>query len=180
MDTKPQVFVAMILDITERKLAEEESRESESRYKDLFESASDVIVMVTSEGDIVDINRRAEELTGFSRDELLRSNVLRELIIPEDRATIERVLSHLYEGENQMYEVRWRAKNGTVIAFEGSSTPRQSPDGEFLTTRCILRDITERKQAELELETTMNQLTLARNSLLAMLAVSASCLASVS
>ncbi len=134
-----------------RNLAEAQSREMEGRFRDLFESANDVILLVDSEGDIVDINCLAEQLTGYSRRELLRSNVLGDLIIPEDRGQIEQVLGELLAGRSQLYNVRWRAKDGTVIMFEGSSSARLSADGEFQTTRCILRDITDRMRAEEDL-----------------------------
>ncbi len=141
----------LIGETLERKRAEEESRKSQSKYRDLFESANDVILLVDSGGDIIDINRRAEELTGFSRDELLRSNIIRDLIIPEDGGKIGHVLCELLAGRSQLYDVRWHAKDGSVIVFEGSSSPRISEDGKFQSTRCILRDVTERRRHEDEL-----------------------------
>jgi PAS domain S-box-containing protein len=120
----------------------------EERYKDLFEAANDVILMVDASGKILDINRQGEKLSGFSHKELLRRNVLRDLIVPEDREAITRVLGNLLKGESQRYEVRWRTKDGGVVAFEGSSSPRFSEDGKFVSTRCILHDVTARKKVE--------------------------------
>ena len=136
------------LDITERKKVEDELRESEDKYRDLFESASDIVLAVGSQGEIIDINRRAEELTGFTRQELLEMNVLRDLTVAEDRDRIRQVIANLIKGLRQVYEVRWRTKDGTILLFEGSSSARMTKEGKFLCTRCILRDITERKKAE--------------------------------
>ncbi len=58
------------------------------------------------------------------------------------------MLADLIEGKTRHYEVRWKAKNGLVIHFDGVSVPRLSDSGEFLSTVCTLRDVTERKCAE--------------------------------
>src|SRR5262249_7142140 len=46
------------------------------------------------------------------------------------------------------HEVRWRAKDGSILFFDVRSTARRAPNGEFLSAICVLRDVTERKQAE--------------------------------
>ena len=52
------------------------------------------------------------------------------------------------QGKTREYEVRWRTKDGAIVHFDGVSVPRLSENGEFLSTLCTLRDITERKSAE--------------------------------
>jgi|GEM_PF-6538438 len=155
------VRLSIIRDISERKRAERTLRESERFLRDLFESANDIILMVAANGNIVDINSRAEEVTGYTHEELIRFNILHDLILPEDVEKVNNVIQKLLNGENQIYEVRWRAKNGTILHFEGSSSARMSEDGNFISTRCILRDITERKKAEAEREIILNLLYLA-------------------
>ncbi len=134
--------------VADRGQTDEAIRDLQASYQDLFDSAYAVILMVDADGNILDINRRGEELSGFSRQELLQSNVLRDLIAPEDRETMIGVLANLIAGENQAYEVRWRAKDGREIAFEGRSSPHFSRDGEFVSTQCILHDLSERREAE--------------------------------
>src|SRR5437667_7337880 len=51
-------------------------------------------------------------------------------------------------GKAREYEVRWKTKNGRIVHFDGASVPRFSDTGEFLSTLCTLRDVTERKCAE--------------------------------
>ncbi len=121
---------------------------SEEQFKELFESAGDVILVGDANGNIIDINRKAEKLTGYSRDELVGSNLLTKLIVPEDRAAIAHVLNSLTQGDDQTYQVRWIAKDGHIIPFEGNSSARFSEDGTFQSTRCILRDVTDRKRIE--------------------------------
>jgi PAS domain S-box-containing protein len=52
------------------------------------------------------------------------------------------------EGKARQYQVRWRTKGGAIVHFDGASVPRLSSAGEFLSTLCTLRDVTERKCAE--------------------------------
>ena len=161
-----EYLCAYVRDITERKRAEEVLRESESKYRELFESAYDIICLVDGEGNIVDINRRGELLTGYSRAELRQMNLLRELVVPEDRDLPRRLLERAGPGEEHVYEMRWRTKDGRTIHLEGASTFRFSPTGEFLSTRCTLRDITERKRVEAERERLMSAIEQARETII--------------
>ena len=130
-----------MIDVTKHKHAEDTLRESEDKFRDLFESASDVIMMADRTGCIIEINRRAELITGYSHRELLGMNLLEELIVPADREQMKKVLSDLMAGKSRSYEVRWKGKDGRVISFEGKSTPKMSKEREFVCTRCILRKV---------------------------------------
>ena len=138
----------LIGEIVRRKQAETERQASEFAFRDLFESASDVILMLDREGRILDINPHAVRLTGYTRQELLGRDLLRDIVVPEDRQKIAAMFSCLLQGERQRYEVRWRAKDGRILCFEGISTACMNESGVFRNTRCILRDVTERKKAE--------------------------------
>src|SRR5262249_43922755 len=61
---------------------------------------------------------------------------------------VDQLLHFLALGKAKEYEVRWWRKHGTVLHFDGVSVPRLSESGEFLSTLCTLRDVTERKRAE--------------------------------
>ncbi len=161
-----QYLIATVKDITERKRAEEALRESELKYRELFESAYDVICLVDGEGNIVDINRRGELVTGYSRAELCGMNLLRQLVVPEDRDIPRWLLERAAPGAEHMYEMRWRTKDGRTIHLEGASTFRFSHTGEFLSTRCTLRDITERKRVEAERERLMSAIEQARETII--------------
>ncbi|MBL4658249.1 MAG: PAS domain-containing protein [Flavobacteriales bacterium] len=135
-------------DITIRKLTEKMLRASEEKYRDLFESAYDMIFLVDKNGNILNMNYKGEKLTGYKRVDLCKMNVLKDLIIDEDKPIIIQVLKDATKGKERVYEVRWKTKKGDVIQFEGATTSHFLPDGEFLSTRCILRDITDRKKSE--------------------------------
>ncbi len=132
-----------------RRETEKELQKSEARFKELFDSASDVILMIDLSGNIVEINPYGAKLTGYTREELLGKNVLRDLIIPADHKQMEGVFKNLMAGESQVYEVRWRTKSGEAVHLESHSACRRLKGGDVIC--CILRNITEVKRAEEEL-----------------------------
>jgi PAS domain S-box-containing protein len=128
--------------------AEEALRASEEKYRLLFETARDVIIFVDMYGNIVDINPWAEKLFGYPRSDLIRMNIFRELVIPEDHPVVSNLIQRAIEGLNTTYEVRYRTKEGKIIHFDGVTVSRTSSKGEFLSTFCLLRDITDRTLVE--------------------------------
>jgi PAS domain S-box-containing protein len=107
-----------------------------------------VILSVDRVGNILCINQRGVQLSGYSESELRGANVFELLLVPEDRPVVREILADLLEGTARQYEVRWRTKDGVIVHFDGASVPRLSATGEFLSTLCTLRDVTERKSAE--------------------------------
>src|SRR4029453_10072537 len=123
-----------------------DDRESAAKY--LFKLSRDVILSLDRTGNILCINQRGIQLSGYSETELRGANILECLLLPEDRQSVGQVLHDLGEGKTREYEARWKTKHGTVVHFDGVSVPRLSDNGEFLSTLCTLRDVTERKCAE--------------------------------
>jgi PAS domain S-box-containing protein len=121
---------------------------NESAAKYLFKLSRDVILSLDRTGNILCINQRGVQLSGYSETELRGSNISERLLVPEDRAAIDQILHDLARGRAREYEVRWRTKDGAVVHFDGVSVPRLSESGEFVSTLCTLRDVTERKCAE--------------------------------
>ena len=122
--------------------------DDESAAKYLFKLSRDVILSLDRSGNILCINRRGAQLSGYSETELRGANISERLLLPEDRTAIDEILYDLVRGKTREYEVRWRTKDGAIVHFDGVSVPRLSENGEFLSTLCTLRDITERKSAE--------------------------------
>ena len=139
------------LDITERTLAEQEMRESEERYRQLFELESDAVVLVDCETHrFVDVNQSAQRLYGYSREEFLAMTV--EAVSEEPEATRATI------GSGRGFTpLRWhRKKDGTKFAVEISTNiiPHQGRRTELAT----LRDITARQQVMDMLSETTEQL----------------------
>jgi len=122
--------------------------DDESAAKYLFKLSHDVILSLDRVGNILCINQRGVQLSGYSETELRGANVFELLLFPEDRQVVRAMLADVLAGKAREYEVRWKRKDGAVIHFDGATVPRLSDAGEFLSTLCTLRDVTERKCAE--------------------------------
>ena len=133
--------------ISNRKEACPAGDDGESAAKYLFKLSHDVILSLDRFGKILCINQRGVQLSGYLESELRGANIF-ELLLPEDHQVACDVLADLVKGKARTYELRWRAKEGAIVHFDGASVPRLSVTGEFLSTLCTLRDVTERKFAE--------------------------------
>src|SRR5213593_1128148 len=122
--------------------------DGESAAKYLFKLSQDVILSLDRTGNVLCINQRGVQLSGYSEAELRGANVFDLLLFPEDRRFAREMLEDLLGGKARQYQVRWRTKDGALVHFDGASVPRLSAAGQFLSTLCTLRDVTERKCAE--------------------------------
>lgn len=135
-------------DITERLTAERALRESELKFKTLFNTIQDAIFLTSaSDGQIIECN---EQLGGYSRDELIGNSTmaLNLWANPHERQqVIDRVKT---DGRVHDFEAIFRRKDGTVFPGSISTTPISINQGTFLLS--VVRDITYRKRAEEELQ----------------------------
>src|SRR5438876_5433545 len=122
--------------------------DGESAAKYLFKLSHDVILSLDRSRSILCINQRGVQLSGYSESELRGANVFELLLLPEDRQVARAMLADVLGGKAREYEVRWKTKDGGIVHFDGASVPRLSESGEFLSTLCTLRDVTERKCTE--------------------------------
>ena len=143
-------FTAFIRDLTERKRAEAELRQSEERYRDLVENAHDIIYSHDLEGNYTSINRAGEQITGYTREESLALNIS-ATVAPEDLSKTREMLRRKIAGEKvTAYEMEIIAKDGHRVAVE-ANTKLVYQDGVPVGVQGIARDVTERKQLEEQL-----------------------------
>ena len=142
-------YVESFIDITERKRAEEELRESEEKYRTLVETSAEAI-FIAQDGMLKFVNRMASEMTGYSMQELLSSPFL-EFIHPDDRDMVgERYLRRLAGDVSQpRYAFRLVSRDGSIKWVEIDAV-RVDWEGKPATLN-FLSDITKRKQGEEEL-----------------------------
>jgi PAS domain S-box-containing protein len=146
---RPIEHLGVFRDITERRRAEEAIRESEARYRSLFDNANDSILTFTLEGVVTSVNRAYERLTDWTRDELIGLN-WDVLIAPVDRERMADRTRRALAGEKlpSQFEVRTLCKDGRVVPLEGRTRMQRDLDGRPTGFQGIYRDITERKRAE--------------------------------
>ena len=139
------------IDITDRKLAELALKESEERYRDLFENASDLIQSVDAEGYFLYVNRAWKETLGYDETQIQQMRVF-DIIHPDYREHCQVAFQKLLAGEPlDKVETGFVTAKGETVWVEGSVNCRLE-DGVMVSTRGIFRNITERKKAAEELE----------------------------
>ena len=129
-------------------------RESEEKYRRLFESMTDAFVQTEMDGTIVESNRSFQLMTGYSGEEL-RSMSYIDITPPEWNGLEDRIIKNqiIPLGYSEVYRKEYRRKDGIIIPVELRTFLLQNQNGESTGMWAIVRDITERKQAEEELRT---------------------------
>lgn len=146
-----QVFVAIILDITERKQMESALRRSEQRYRLLVENSQDAISLHSPEGRFLYANKAHTLAFGYTLDELMAMSVpeLSQLVHPDDRQyTRDEAHMQALRGENISHlEYRAQHRDGSHFWVEALATPIFDEDGQITQILSSVRNIDERKQA---------------------------------
>jgi len=145
--------VGVIRDVTERKLMEEQLRNSERKYRYLFENSQAMNVIISPEGRILDINEAMARTLGYSKDELVGKRAL-SLIAPEDRRKIwENIIKFREQppGWTPPTEVTVLGKTGKRTFLFAAGYAEFFEDGKFAGVLLTAIDITERKLAEQQL-----------------------------
>ncbi len=137
--------LAVVRDITERKRAEEALRESEAKYRRIFENVQDIYFHTEPTGTIIELSPAVERF-GYTREQLAGTSVLDIYEDPDERTAFVQAL--LEDGEVLDYELHLKAGDGRVVPTSTSAFIRRGPDGTPVAIEGTLRDITERKRAE--------------------------------
>jgi PAS domain S-box-containing protein len=153
---KPLYYEGTMMDITNRKMAEEAFAESEERYRTAIEHSNDAVSTIL--GDKIQyVNRRFVEIFGYDKREDIIGKPVSLVVHPDDRDRVLAINQRRQRGEPvpSRYEFKGMTKDGRLIYIEVSATSivyRGTP--EYLV---YLRDITERKVAEEILQNERNR-----------------------
>jgi PAS domain S-box-containing protein len=140
-----------LIDNTERKRAEEELRDADSRFRIFVDHASDAFTVHDESGNIVDVNRQACQDLGYTREELIGMHPRDfDPSIAADEALIREINRRLAAEETFAFETMHRRKDGTLFPAEVRMRPFRHGGRTF--GLALARDISERKRAEEERE----------------------------
>lgn len=148
-DDAPDYIQVICSDITGRKKAEKALYESEEKYRTLFEHDPNYTILIGPDGELLDVNKAAEQITGFSREELIGKRFNELKIFPEEELDLhgEMFLDTLKHGIITPYKARIVDKNGKIRWVLNQSTIIKKDD-VISYVLVIGRDITDHERAE--------------------------------
>ncbi len=144
----PAKIVGIMKDISQRKNAEEELRNSEEKYRNLVENMADGVYKTTHEGKFVELNQAMVCILGYdSKEELMSVDIKSQVYFDESER--ERTVESDTLNETEIY--RLRKKDGSEVWVEDNGRHVLDENGQVLFHEGILRNVTERVKIEREL-----------------------------
>ncbi|MDQ3129668.1 MAG: PAS domain S-box protein, partial [Acidobacteriota bacterium] len=142
------LLYSIIHDVTERNRTQESLTESEEQYRNVFENANDLIYVYDLKGNYLSVNRKTEQLFGYTREEALQMNIA-QIVAPEHLKMARRMMAKKIAGAKKQtaYEVDCITKSKDRVTLEVNTTGIYK-NGALIAVQGIARNITERKRAE--------------------------------
>jgi PAS domain S-box-containing protein len=134
-------------------------RETEKRFRKIFEDAAHGMSVVDMEGNILDVNPAFLKMLGFNKQEVVGKS-FKALLLPEDAGKNSRLFRELREGNRDSYsrETRYRHKDNRVVWGQVTVSLLRAAGGAPQHAIVMIADITQRKQAEEDIRTYQEQL----------------------
>jgi PAS domain S-box-containing protein len=143
--------IEYVRNITKRKIAEDALKESEERYRKIFNHTKEGIIATDKDGKIVTANPAAAEMLGYTETkELIGKNGIDLYAYPEQRKDVFKRLMKNSSIHN--LELTFLKKDGSIAELKGSATIHLDNKGNIIQTEGIFRDISEQKKSEQELK----------------------------
>jgi two-component system, cell cycle sensor histidine kinase and response regulator CckA len=142
-------YIGIVMDITDRKNIESALRNSEQKYRAVFNVASVGIDMVDRKGKFLEVNSALSSFLGYSPEELQHLTVL-DVTHPDDKTRSRELHDDVIHGTKSVYrqEKRYLRKDGEVRWADTAVSAVREADGAYRATVGVITDITERKKSE--------------------------------
>ena len=147
-------YVAVKTDITQRKQAEAALHQSHEALRSILDTTLDGFWRTDRQGHLLDVNPAYCRQSGYSREELLGMQI-GDLDVNEDQSFVAERIQWLIENGREIFETAHRRKDGSLWPVEVSATYRNTAGGEIYV---FMRDISARKQAEIDVAKANNLL----------------------
>ncbi len=150
---KPIHLQGIMFDITKRKQAEEALKSERDFIRSLLDTANSLVVCLDSKARITVFNKECEKVTGYAREEVIGDN-WPEVFLPEEARHdgLKNFADWVRYHPRDMYEGPLRTKSGQIRTILWSNSVLFPSDSEKLTAIAVGQDVTERKQAERQLQ----------------------------
>ena len=149
--TGENLMIAILKDKTPERMSEAALRETEKLYRILFEAADDAIGLFTVDREVVLMNSASFENIGYTKEEYVELDLM-EIVHPEDLMQLEIMEGRLHSEGAMSFDYRVRHKEGHYLHMSSKNVLIPGEQGEKALILTIIRDVTERKQAMMELE----------------------------
>ncbi|MCU0342700.1 MAG: PAS domain S-box protein [Ignavibacterium sp.] len=135
-------------------------KNSEERYRLLFDKAADIIAIIDPNGKVLDVNNLIEEETGYKREEIIGVNIFDSGFLTSKSAVTSAfyLSTLLMKKEVPIFEIEGIKKDSNLITYELRGVPIQEKD-DLIGVQVILRNVTERKKTEAKLYQNEKQLS---------------------
>jgi PAS domain S-box-containing protein len=148
---------------SERKQAEEALRQSEERYRNVYDTAPLAFVVWDQNCSITGWNKRAEDVFGWSQEEVKGRNFFDFLIPESERPSLDTIVEALFKGDLPSHSVNKNlTKSSKIIVCEWNNATLRNADGEIVGAMSMGLDITEQKQAQEALKRSEERYALAQ------------------
>ena len=138
-------------DITKRKKAQQQLKYNQQRYEAIFHNDPIGIIIEDEKGDILEVNDKECEMTGYTKEELEGNNVVDMFVLPEYHELAKENIKKIIAGKDLEFDIKTPTKNGDMKYMHLRETNITFPDGKKGIISMHV-DITERKKMEKELK----------------------------
>jgi len=148
--------------VEELKTSQTSLTESEKRYRNLIDTANDLVLVNDFFGNFIDVNQYACDRLGYTRQELLQMSI-KDLEVEEDRGNNSHQISNLLQTQDNLFESKYHTKQGDIFACEVNATLMKHENQTVVLA--LVRDISQRKYAQSALEEERERLNITLRSI---------------